>query len=52
MRSFTSEVSAVDGSYETENTPTYLLARDEDCENSFHSTADFVSECCVLIIMT
>ena len=23
--------------------PTYLLARDEDCENSFHSTADFVS---------
>jgi hypothetical protein len=24
-------------------TATYLLARDEDCENSFHSTADFVS---------
>jgi hypothetical protein len=24
-------------------TPTYLLARDEDCENSFHSTADFVN---------
>jgi hypothetical protein len=23
-------------------TPTYLLARDEDCENAFHSTADFV----------
>jgi hypothetical protein len=22
---------------------TYLLARDEDCENSFHSSADFVS---------
>lgn len=22
--------------------PTYLLARDEDCENMFHSTADFV----------
>ncbi len=22
---------------------TYLLARDEDCENLFHSTADFVS---------
>ena len=27
----------------TENTPTYLLARDEDCENSFHSTADFTN---------
>jgi hypothetical protein len=25
------------------DTTTYLLARDEDCENSFHSTADFVS---------
>jgi len=23
--------------------PTYLLARDEDCENSFHSTADFMN---------
>ena len=28
----------------TVHTPTYLLARDEDCENSFHSTADFVSD--------
>lgn len=28
---------------EVADTPTYLLARDEDCENSFHSTADFVS---------
>lgn len=26
-----------------EDTTTYLLARDEDCENTFHSTADFVS---------
>lgn len=25
------------------DTTTYLLARDEDCENAFHSTADFVS---------
>eukprot|EP01032_Pedospumella_encystans_P018298 gene18298-20835_t len=24
-------------------TTTYLLARDEDCENSFHSTADFMN---------
>lgn len=25
-----------------QETPVYLLARDEDCENSFHSSADFV----------
>ena len=30
-------------SFEVVETPTYLLARDEDCENSFHATADFVS---------
>lgn len=30
-------------SAEMYDTPLYLLARDEDCENSFHSTADFVS---------
>ena len=29
--------------YTVEDTPTYLLARDEDCENSFHSTADFMN---------
>ena len=34
---------AVPEAHDTELTPTYLLARDEDCENSFHSTADFVS---------
>ena len=28
--------------YKTVDTTTYLLARDEDCENAFHSTADFV----------
>jgi hypothetical protein len=28
---------------QVEDTPTYLLARDEDCENSFHSTADFTN---------
>ena len=32
-----------DENYEIQSTSTYLLARDEDCENSFHSTADFVS---------
>ena len=38
------EVGALSsGSYETEPTTTYLLARDEDCENSFHSTADFMN---------
>lgn len=31
-----SEVTVID-------TPTYLLARDEDCENAFHSTADFMN---------
>ena len=31
------------GSTSTESTPTYLLARDEDCDNSFHSTADFMN---------
>jgi len=29
--------------YTSVDTTTYLLARDEDCENAFHSTADFVS---------
>lgn len=32
-----------DGTYIKENRPTYLLARDEDCENTFHHTADLVS---------
>lgn len=31
-----------------EETSTYLLARDEDCENSFHSTADFMNMFLVL----
>ena len=40
----TTEVGVLpSGSYETESTTTYLLARDEDCENSFHSTADFMN---------
>lgn len=29
-------------SYRTVDNPTYLMARDEDCENLFHSTADHV----------
>lgn len=43
MRTFESDNVADTSSYTIEETPTYLLARDEDCENSFHSTADFVS---------
>jgi len=31
------------GTFTVEETATYLLARDEDCENSFHSTADFMN---------
>jgi hypothetical protein len=42
MHSFQSE-SAIPANYITVSHPTYLLARDEDCENAFHSTADFVS---------
>jgi hypothetical protein len=41
MRTFSNRATVVpDG---TVDTPTYLLARDEDCENSFHSTADFMN---------
>ena len=44
MSSFRSEVPGDSLGVEmTHETPLYLLARDEDCENSFHSTADFVS---------
>ena len=42
MSSFVSDAKLPD-SYTTVNIPTYLLARDEDCENSFHSTADFMN---------
>lgn len=39
------------GSYTVVDTPTYLLARDEDCENSFHSTADFMNMFLVMNIL-
>jgi len=42
MSSFTPEAIVPD-SYTTVDVSTYLLARDEDCENSFHSTADFMN---------
>lgn len=44
MHSF-QEKTAFPAGYETVSHPTYLLARDEDCENAFHSTADFVRTC-------
>jgi hypothetical protein len=49
MRTFVDGHQPPKGAYKVVDTPTYLLARDEDCENAFHSTADFVSnltECC------
>lgn len=39
------------GSYVVEETATYLLARDEDCENSFHSTADFMNMHLVMLAL-
>ena len=42
MRTFKSEMT-IPSSYEVINHTTYLLARDEDCENTFHSTADFMN---------
>ena len=45
MRSF-QEKTPFPAGYETVSHPTYLLARDEDCENAFHSTADFVRKLC------
>eukprot|EP01036_Dinobryon_divergens_P031482 gene31482-40884_t len=44
MQTFHSNAAAATaGDIVRVSTPTYLLSRDEDCENSFHSTADFVS---------
>ena len=42
MRSFVSDPQMDVSHLQRESTTTYLLARDEDCENSFHSSADFV----------
>ena len=44
MSSFSSGTKKMSiGSHKTVDHPVYLLARDEDCENTFHSSADFVS---------
>eukprot|EP01041_Mallomonas_annulata_P009908 gene9908-20605_t len=41
----------IDFQYITQDIPTYVLARDEDCENSFHSTADFMNMFVVLSVL-
>jgi hypothetical protein len=44
MGAYTDGVAADEGKVDkVESTPTYFLIRDEDCENSFHSTADFMN---------
>ena len=43
MNSFAPQTQMPSSSYKTVSQPTYLLARDEDCENTFHSTADFMN---------
>eukprot|EP01042_Synura_sphagnicola_P002771 gene2771-3377_t len=44
MRGFRSDAPVPSpSSYDTEAVTQYLLPRDEDCENSFHSTADFLN---------
>lgn len=55
MASFQGEVSISKEELEQlekEPKTTYLLARDEDCENSFHSTADFVSVFSIFILIS
>ena len=42
LSSFTDGTASASGT-SVEETPTYLLTRDEDMENSFHSTADFMN---------
>jgi hypothetical protein len=43
MQSFTpGQAPPPEGTYVVQEAPTYLLARDEDCENLFHSMADHV----------
>eukprot|EP01042_Synura_sphagnicola_P002825 gene2825-3441_t len=49
MRGFRSDAPLPSpSSYDTESVTQYLLPRDEDCENSFHSTADFLNMYLVL----
>lgn len=50
MSTFVSDSDEPD-EYDTVDVPTYILARDEDCENTFHSTADFMNMFLVLNII-
>ena len=50
MNSFVSE-HPLPTSYETIDHPVYLLARDEDCENTFHTMADFTNMFLVHLIL-
>jgi hypothetical protein len=50
MSTFVSDSNEPD-EYDTVDVPTYLLARDEDCENTFHSTADFMNMFLVMNII-
>ncbi|CAM9404197.1 unnamed protein product, partial [Discosporangium mesarthrocarpum] len=43
MKGFWDSTPVPSQPYEIISTPTYLLARDEDCENAFHSTADHLN---------
>lgn len=51
MRSFVSEGSATPVVSRVVEQPTYLLPRDEDFENTFHSTADFMNMMLVDLIL-
>lgn len=52
MKNFLSDQRVpASGTYNVVETPTYLLSRDEDCENSFHSTADFMNMYLVMNIL-
>lgn len=51
MRSFTSDLTTLPNTYETVEHPVYMLARDEDCENTFHAMADFMNALLVHLIL-
>lgn len=50
MNSFLSD-QPIPSTYDTIEHPVYLLARDEDCENTFHTMADFTNMFLVHLIL-
>ena len=50
MNSFSSD-HPIPTKYDTIEHPVYLLARDEDCENTFHTMADFTNMFLVHLIL-